>query len=544
MLTVADILAETLQAAGIDTVFGLPGGENVAVLDALRRYGLRFILVRNESSAVFMADATARLTGKPSACLTTLGPGAANAVAGVAHAYLDRAPVLVITAQTPEHLLPNHTHQVLDLAALFTPITKGSFPVQADKVRATVQAALQLTMSGRPGPVHLRISNETAAQPMPEETRWIAPPAVLSLIFSSKDQFATARQLLAQARKPVIVAGVGLEPEQPYAALRALAETLNAPVIVTPKAKGALPDDHVLAAGVIGLARTDPAYQILDEADCIIAVGFDVVELVKPWQQAAPLVWIAPWANIDPGLPAVAEFIGAMQPILAPLADLTSHSAPDWGATRVAALHQQLAQQALPAPAPGRLLPQTVLQIVRQHSARETLVTTDVGSHKILAGLTWPAYMPNRYLVSNGLSCMGSALPSAMAASLALPGQPVLCLTGDAGLAMVLGELGLLAELKLPVVIVLFNDNALDLIRSAQQRAGTPTYGTEFVNPNFRQIAAAYKLDAYQVQDEVTCTAAIKAALANNRPTLIEAMIDPLSYPTTPGKALTRPSQG
>ncbi len=533
-MIVADILAETLQAAGIATIFGLPGGENVAVLDALRRRGMRFVLVRNESSAVFMADATARLTGKPSACLTTLGPGAANAIAGVAHAYLDRAPVLVITAQTPEQLLPHHTHQVLDLAALFTPITKGSFHVQAINARAVIQAALQLTISDRPGPVHLRISNEAAAQPLSEVISSTTPDPVITPIAADVAQFAFARQLLTQARKPVIVVGVGLEPEQPYAALQQLAETLQAPVIVTPKAKGALPADHALTAGVIGLARTDPAYQILDEADCIIAVGFDVVELVKPWQQTAPLIWIAPWSNTEPVLPSVAEFSGPLTPILEQLADLRSDPASDWGAPRVAALHAQLARQELPAPAPGRLLPQTVLQIVRQHSARDLLMTTDVGSHKILAGLTWPAYTPNRYLVSNGLSCMGFALPAAIAASLALPGQPVLCLTGDAGLAMVLGELGLLAELKLPVVIVIFNDNALDLIRSAQQRAGKPTYGTEFVNPNFMQIATAYGLDAYQVQDEAACTSAIKAALASNRPTLIEAMIDPASYPTTP----------
>ncbi|CAN5468535.1 acetolactate synthase large subunit [soil metagenome] len=533
-MIVADILAETLQAAGIDTIFGLPGGENVAVMDALRRHGLRFILVRNESSAVFMADATARLTGRPSACLTTLGPGAANALAGVAHAYLDRAPVLVITAQTPEQLLPDHTHQVLDLAALFTPVTKGTFHVQANNARAVLQTALQLMRSGRPGPVHLRVSNETAAQSLNEATSSQSSSPVPTLSSTNKDHFAAARQLLAQAGKLVIVAGVGLEPEQPYSALRLLAETLDAPVIVTPKAKGALPDDHPLAAGVIGLTRTDPAYEILDEADCIIAVGFDVVELVKPWQQTVPLIWVAPWANVDPKLPATAEFMGAMGPILQQLADLPNQPAPDWGAHRVAALRQQLAQEPLPLPAPNRLLPQTVLQIVRQQCARDVLVTTDVGSHKILAGLTWPTYIPNRYLVSNGLSCMGFALPAAIAASLALPNQPVICLTGDAGLAMILGELGLLAELQLPVIVVLFNDNALDLIRSAQQRAGKPTYGTEFVNPNFMRIAAAYELDAYQVQDQVSCTNALKAALGSGRPTLIEAMIDPLSYPTTP----------
>ncbi|MFN8491895.1 MAG: thiamine pyrophosphate-binding protein [Caldilineaceae bacterium] len=535
MPTVADLLAQTLQAAGIDTVFGLPGGENVAVMDALRRHNFRFVLARNESSAVFMADVTARLTGKPSVCLTTLGPGAANAVAGVAHAYLERTPVLIITAQTPEHLLAYHTHQVLDLGTLFAPITKGTFTVDAANAQETIAHTLRLTVAGRPGPVHLRISNEAAAQPVSTAaaTGNLLPPEP-----PTHSDVSAARACLTQAEKPVVVAGLGLEPEGPYSVLQTLAEALHAPVITTPKAKGALPEDHPLAAGVIGLTRTDPAYQILDEADCILAVGFDVVELVKPWQQTAPLVWVAAWANVDPTITAVAECVGPLEPLLGQLADTGFTPHPAWGATRVAALRQALAQQILPPPAPERLLPQTVLQIVRQTIPRATLVTTDVGSHKILAGLTWPAYAPNRYMVSNGLSCMGFALPAAIAASLALPGQAIVCFTGDAGFSMVLGELGLLTELNLPVIVVLFNDNALDLIRSAQVRAGKPVYGTEFINPNFCQIATAYRLDAYRVQTEAECAKALQTALVNQRPALIEALIDPSSYPTTPRKAV------
>lgn len=532
MKTVADVLVETLQAAGIDTVFGLPGGENVAVMDALRRYGLRFVLARHESSAVFMADVTARLTGKPGVCLTTLGPGAANAVAGVAHAYLDRAPVLIITAQTPDALLPDHTHQVLDLAALFAPITKGTFQVQPSGAREIVRSALALTTNARPGPVHLRISNEDAAQPALPASHQSAPPDQLSALHP--EDLACARAQLAHARKPVIVVGVGLEPEQPYIALRELAEAAQAPVIVTPKSKGALADDHPLAAGVIGLTRTDPAYAILDEADCIVAVGFDVVELVKPWGQAAPLIWVAPWPNVDPTLPAVADLTGPLQTSLHQLIDTAFAIAPDWGAARVTALRQLLASRVLPASSTGQLLPQTVLQIVRQQLPPTAVVATDVGSHKILAGLTWPMALPNRYLVSNGLSCMGFALPAALAAGLALPGQVILCLTGDAGLAMALGELGLLAELQVPVVVLVLRDNALDLIRSAQARAGKPAYGTEFVNPDFVRIAAAYGLDAYRVTNVDECSSAIQAALAGMRPALIEARIDPVSYPTTP----------
>jgi acetolactate synthase-1/2/3 large subunit len=533
--TVAEIVVSHLVNAGIATVFGLPGGENVQVLEALRRQGMHFVLVRNESSAVFMADATARLTGKPGVCLTTLGPGAMNAVAGVAHAYLERSPVLIISAQTPDHLLAYHTHQVLDLEAIFRPITKGTFAVTADNAGVVVEQALALATHGRPGPVHLRISNESAGlmagtdQPRTPSTTLVSTSAA-----ESTTALATAQRLLMQAQCPVIVVGVGLEPEQPYAALRELAEAAHAPVLVTPKAKGALSDNHPLAAGVIGLTRSDPAYQILDEADAIIAVGFDVVELVKPWQQTAPLIWLAPWANADPKIAAVAEFVGPLQPILEQFSDLPFPSVSDWGEERVARWRAAQAARTLPAPQPGRLRPQTVLQILRQQLPPETLVTTDVGSHKILAALTWPVYAPNRYLLSNGLSCMGYGLTAAIAGSLALNRQPTVAFTGDAGLAMVMGELALLHELQTPVIVVVFNDSALDLIRSAQVRAKQPVFGTEFINPNFAQIAAAYGLDAYQVHDEASCLHAIQTALAAGRPCLIEALIDPVSYPTTP----------
>jgi acetolactate synthase-1/2/3 large subunit len=535
MPTVAEIVARTIKEAGIEIVFGLPGGENTEVLDAIRREGIRFELVTNESSAVFMADATARLTRKPGGCLTTLGPGATNAVAGVAHAYLDRAPVLVITAQTPEYLLSHYTHQVVDLQALFTPITKASFKMDAQNVRQIMNNALDLTMQGRPGPVHIAISNEAAGEIASDVAMGHGPviSEKRSPSFSPAD-IAAARELLAQSKRPVIVAGLGLEPEAPYAALRELAESLPAPVITLPKAKGSLPADHPLAAGTIGLTHADPAYEILDEADCILAVGFDVVELVKPWQQTAPLIWIAPWPNDAPHIAAELELVGPMLPVLQQLADVANAVEPEWGQQGVAAWRKTQANQPLPEPSPGRILPQTILRVLRQYTPRETMLVTDVGSHKIFYGLEWPAVRPNRYLLSNGLSCMGFSLPAAIAASLVLPNQPTLCITGDAGLAMVLGELGVLARLQTPVIIVVMNDNALDLIRSAQVRRGKPAFGVEFTSPDFAAIAAAYGIESYKVSNESECTQAIQSAVAAGQPALIEAMIDPVSYPTTP----------
>ncbi len=526
--TVAEVLVQTLKEAGADIVFGLPGGENVEVMEALRQEDIRFVLVRNESSAVYMADVYTRLTGKPGICLTTLGPGATNAYVGMAHAYLDRAPVMLITAETNQSYLPDHTHQVYNLQTLFEPVTKLTASLTSQNVQQVTTQALQTMHKGRPGPIHLSVSREMATK-LAESNEMTQP----STPFASNIDLNAARTALTEATRPVIIVGVGMEPEQPYDVLQTLAEAANAPVIVTPKAKGSISDRHPLSAGTIGLTRIDPVYEILDEADCIIAVGYDVVELVKPWDQTAPLIWIAPWANEDPTIPAVAEFVGPMQPVMEQLSDLPYQADPQWGATRVATLRDKLATEVLPSPQTGRMLPQSVLNVIRKHLPDNTLITTDVGSHKICTALNWPAYTPNRYMLSNGLSAMSFGLTGAIAGAIALE-QPVVCITGDAGFGMVLGELSLLTEYNLPVIIIVMNDSALDLIRAAQHRAGKPAYGTEFTNPDFSQIAAGYGLNFHRVADETACDQAIQTAYANGQPTIIEALIDPISYPTTP----------
>lgn len=529
--TVAEVIAEELKQTGVEYVYGLPGGENVQVLDAIRRVGIQYVLVHHESSAVFMADTNARLTGKPGVCMTTLGPGATNAVAGIAHAFLDRAPVLIITPQIPSDHLPAETHQHVDIAGVYAPITKASLMVQPLSARETVQRALAMLREGRPGPVHLQVTNEDAAKPAVDDASSRDHPTHSQPI---KRDFTIAHDILSRSRRPVIIAGLGLEPERPYRELLALAEAAHAPVISTPKAKGCIPDDHPLAGGVIGLMRTDPAYEILDQADAIIAVGFDVVELVKTWDYNVPLIWVAPWENRDPVIQSAAEFVGPMLPTLKELHKARWQPSPDWGEARIALHRAKLDARQLPSPANGRMLPQQVLAALRDATPRDVIFTTDVGSHKILSCLTWETLTPNSFFVSNGLSCMGFGLPSAIAASMIHPERPVVCVIGDAGLLMTMGELGVLARLKTNVIVVVMNDGALDLIRAQQIKAGKPIYGTEFGNPGFVSIAEAFGIQGVRVASEEECSRHISAALARKGPTLIEAMIDPVSYPTTP----------
>ena len=529
MTTVADYFAQQLIGAGVERVYGLPGGENVEILDAFRQRGIDFLLVKNESSACFMAATDARLTGTIGVALATLGPGAANAYAGLAHAYLDRAPLLLITAANDPAVIGKHSHQVIDLNAMFRPVCKRTAELTAEDAADAIPQALSLAKADRPGPVHISIHNRIAAHAMqavsPAQTQ-------LESGADNASNIGAVRRLLADKRKPIIVAGLGLEPNRPYQQIRLLAESLNAPLIDTPKSKGALSADHPLFAGTVGLTPEDPVYDLLDEADCFLAIGFDVVELVKPWDYEKPLIWIADWSNHDPPIACKLELIGAVGELLDALGEAKANTSRDWGAERVRQFRQRLSRRQLPAPAVGRILPQTFLTSLRENTPDDIVLTTDVGSHKIFTALEWRPRMPNRYFVSNGLSAMGFGLSSAIAAA-EITRQPVVCVTGDAGLAMVMGELGLLAERQLPVLIALMNDSALDLIRSAQMRRGRLAYGTEFANPDFESIAKAYGIAYRKVESRLDCDEAIGAGLARQAPMLIDVMIDPIGYPTT-----------
>ncbi len=529
MVTVAEYFAEELSAAGVERVYGLPGGENVEILEAIRKRGIEFVLVKSESSACFMAAAEARITGNISVALTTLGPGAANAAAGLAHAYLDRAPALLITAADDPQLRGRHSHQVIDLAAMFRPICKSTLELTPQNAARSIHDSIYAAQSNRPGPVHLSIHNNVAGQNIPEDATSAGAVADSP---RRPMRLGAFQDLLAKKRKPLIVLGLGLEPARPYSQVRKLAESLRAPVIDTAKSKGALSSTHPLFAGTIGLTRDDPVYELLAEADCIIAIGFDVVELVKPWEMASPLIWIANWENQDPRIPSALELVGPVDRTLNRLAEVKGATAADWGEKRVSAFRAAQTAIALPAPQSNRILPQIFLASLRENSPDDIILTTDVGSHKIFTALNWPARQPNRYFVSNGLSAMGYGLCSAIAAA-ELSGKPTVCITGDAGLMMAMGELSLLAERELPVLVMVMNDAALDLIRSAQLRRRRPAYGTEFLNPDFADIASAFGLAYRRVESKAACDAAIRDGIAARAPMLIDVMIDPVGYPTT-----------
>ena len=536
MHTLADFLAESLWDLGIRKVFGLPGGENVHLIDALDRKGLVFHLVRNESSAAYAAAACYRLSGQPQACLTTLGPGMTHAAAGLGHLWLDRAAVVFLTARTAETAGPWHTHQVLDLAALAGPMAKSSFTVQQETAHQ-IPDVLSLMLEGRPGPVHIQMSNEAAGTTyagIRQRERVAQEFQVPAAQRQGDHGLAHASAVMGDMQRPVIMAGLGVRSVEAAQGTLALAEALNAPVLTTPKAKGTVSDHHDLAAGVIGLTRTDPAYAVLEAADGVVAVGFDVVELVKPWDWQGPLVWLAEWPNRDPRIPATVELTGNLAELLGQLSD-HGRNRSRWYAENLGPSTMKHANTRRPPSRADSMSPQQVLTVLRQTAPTEALMTVDVGSHKIFFSLEWPTYAPNDFLLSNGLSCMGYGLASAIGAGTEDPHRLVLSIVGDGGLAMCAGELGLLGEIGSNTKIIVLRDKALDLIRSAQSRAGKNPIGTEYqVVTDHVRLAEAYGMKGVHVSTPEEFRIALDIALAVCGPFLIEVELDPTTYPTTP----------
>ena len=542
MSTCAEVLACSLHDLGVRTVFGLPGGENVRILDSLREQGIEFVLVRNESSAAYAASARWTLTGELQACLTTLGPGITHAAAGVGHLWLDRAGVVVISACTAEASGPMHTHQVLDQEHLMAPMVKAHIKVEPDNVHA-VRDVCSLAMEGRPGPVYVQISNEVAG--LPAAGGGIDPEPRPAKPEPDMEGVEKALALMARARRPVVVAGLGARDASLRISVQTVAGSLQAPIVATPKAKGIVPDSHPLAAGVIGLTRTDPVYELLEQADLVIAVGFDVVELVLPWEFDGALVWVAEWPNVDPPLPADVELTGDVAGHLGGLAQ-AAEPATGWIDTDFHAFRRDRTVPAPKAAAEGRVSPQAVMRSLRRYSDPDAIMTVDVGSHKIHFALDWPTHDVSGFLLSNGLSCMGFGLAGAIGAATLDPGRQVICVIGDGGLSMCVGELGLLRELGVNVKVVVMQDEALDLIRVAQLRAGSPVQGTEYgVSVDHARLAAAFGITGRRVTDNASLDDAVRTACVQTGPYLVEVMLDPVSYPTFPstldGRGATYP---
>lgn len=530
--TTAQVMARYFKAAGISHIFGLPGGQNIEFMEAARREGLEFVLARREGTAALMADAAGQLTGVPGVCMSTLGPGSTNLVNGVANSYLDRSPVIAVSGQLGTRLEATFTHQNIDQHALFLPITKWATGIGPDDAATVMRRALRLAVAERPGPVHLTLNANLAKTPATDsEVRLppLKPAAEWTQVTQASGAGGDAFKQLKKSKRPVVLCGMSAMRSGAGASLTAFAERLGCPVVTSPKAKGTFPEDHPYFAGTLDMACNKLIWDFLQSADLIIAAGFDGVELIKPWQLDAPVIHIDSVANTDQVYPAEIELIGPVPLILDALAD-GCEAGEKWKESAVKAHRDAVRELYFSGRQEGKLNPTDVVEAARAAFPKETLITTDVGSHKLLVGQGWTAHEPGSVLMSNGLSAMGFALPGAITAKMLDRERPVVCFTGDGGLAMVHGELQLASELGLGLVVIVFSDNSMNRIELKQMQLGYPATGTRFESSDLVGLAQSMGCDGERAETPKALEKVLSRVNGLNRPLLVEAKIDPTQY--------------
>lgn len=529
MVTHADVVAKLLADAGIEYIFGMPGSRaSVELIEAARKQGVRYILSNNESAAAVMAATYGVLQRRPGVCSTGVGPGATNAVNGIAHAQLERAPVLVFTDRYPDTLYRHLPRQRVDQEQLFRTVTKGSFPIADDSAERSVRRALQLAMEGRPGPVHLDLPDDVMQHPaagLPEPTPYTRWDGAVSGDSPAIQALATT---IAAAQRPVLVAGLGINREGCEASLQALAERLQAPVLLAVSAKGSLSDAHPLCGGTF--MGSEAAHPLLAQSDLIVTIGLDVVELFEPglWPYHQRVANIDAVPHQDGLFQPSQELVGAIGPALDALTPLLTPCHGWQQAVISAARHRH--QPPAVSSRGERVSPIAALRIMRQVLPAETILTADAGQHKVYASRLWECYQPLGYLTSSGLGTMGVAIPIAITTKLLRPQQPVVALTGDGGFLMRVSELETARREEVPILIVIFDDGYLNLIKIKQEQQGYAVQGSHFAPVDYVQVARGFGFRAARVNQEEALTETLRRAVASGEPWVIDVVIDPEGY--------------
>jgi acetolactate synthase-1/2/3 large subunit len=542
----ADLIVATLKAAGIDRGFGIPSGNVLPLMEAMRKGGIAFALTAHEGSAGFAADVTGRMTGRPGLAIATLGPGATNLATGIGCAYLDRSPVIAITCNLNTDQLGRRIQMWIDHHALFAPITKGTFRLEEGRIAETLSAAIALALSEPRGPVHLDLPEDVALAPAKEALP--APMVVQSLAPPGEAAIARAGELIAAAERPVAVIGASAMRLTDPALLRRVIERHDLPFATTTMAKGMVDEDHPLAVGCIERACRQVQRRFLRMADLIVGIGYDTVEVeYEAWIGEVPLLHIdIEPADIASGVKLVHQVCGDLDTALGRLAALpkvgngpsgngsseNAVRANGWTATALDE-HRRAFHRTL-RPASSAFTAHAAIDAVRRALPPDGILSFDVGAHTHQIASQWTAHAPKTFHITNGWSSMGFGLPGAIAAKLARPDLPVVCLIGDGCFQMTCGEVAVAKRLGLALPIVVLDDRWLALIKVKQIRRQFPLYGTALQEEDYREPPAHYfGVPALGVRSADALAAAVTAALDADGPLVIEAVVDSDHYVDT-----------
>ena len=520
-MTGAELLVRCLEREGVRYVFGVPGEETLDVNDALARSSVRFIPVRHEQAAAFMADVWGRLTGQAGVCLATLGPGATNLATGLADANLDRAPVVAITGQLARDLLHKESHQYVDIVEVFRPFTKWNARIETGAVVAeAVRKAFKRAQEEKPGACHLELPEDVAGaeaegEPLaPDRPRRPSP---------DRPSLARAADVINRAAHPLILAGNGVIRGHASRELAELAERARIPVVTTFMAKGAIPSEHPLAVATVGMASDDPGRVGFGDADVVIAIGYDPVEWgparFNPTGRLRIVHIDFTAAEVDARYQREVEVVADVREALELLAPLV-------------AVHPERTPPARRAEDPRRgdesfpVLPQRIIADLESVLAPDDIVVSDVGAHKLWVAKRLATRRPNTVIISNGFAAMGIGLPGAIAAKLARPERHVVTVTGDGGFLMNVQELETAVRLRLAFVVLIFRDDGYGVIRWKQERQFGRTAGVELGNPDFVALAHAFGCEGVTITAAKDLRPALERALAASVPVLIDCPVD------------------
>jgi len=532
--TVAAVTARALAAAGIDRVFGLPGGEVLVLIDELRRVGVDFVLVRHEANAGIAAAVYGKLRRQPGVVLTTLGPGAANLLLPLGNAYLDQEPLLAISAQIPEEFPPSHTHQLLPLHDIYRPLTRLVETITTRNAAGAVARAIAACMTRPLGTAYLTLSAREALKPIDTGPR--PDSATSTADRPSNAGFGDAREhaselaaRLAQAQRPMVLIGLSIDPAN-AARIRRWIDAWQLPVAVTPKVKGIVDETAATFVGVIsGMAADGLMCDALAAADLLIGFGLDPVEVDKTWHAELPIHWVLEAPNVGGRVPDGVDLVDHAE-----LLDAFGPSAPKvWGQPFREFQQKRrdmLLRPTRPAANGETMWPGDIVSALATALPAETIVTTDVGSHKYLFGQFWPSRRPETFWMSNGLSGMAYGLSAAIGAKLARPDAPVLAALGDGGFSMNAQELETAERVGARFITVVLEDDSYSLIKLSQEGKKLEPYRTDFGPIDTVKMAEACGVEGLRTTNPDELSAAARRALDRRQSLVIAVPVDYLDY--------------
>ncbi|MDH4440688.1 MAG: thiamine pyrophosphate-binding protein [Rhizobium sp.] len=529
---VADTIAATLYAHGIRHAFGMPGGEVVTLIDGLEQAGITFHLARHETAAASMAAGASVTTNTPGLLVTTVGPGLANAVNGIADAAQEHVPLVVISGIVDRATRGRYTHQVIDHAQLLRPLVKASFEIECESAGPTVARALALALTHPMGPVHLDLSPAVAAM-IDAQPRVLAPTTLLAPAIDAADPaIQTLAQHLSKAERPLILAGFEAARAAAGPHVLRLAEAIGAPVLTTYKGKGLIPETHPLSLGGAGLSPLADTIMLdlIRRADLILMIGYDPIEMRLGWLD--PVSDLDRIIEITTAAPDHAMHHAATR-LVADTADATAalaaavHPKTTWPDGEPVRVREQVAAIFATRSDWG---PHVIIDLLNEAAGPDGLVTVDSGAHRILLSQKWVAARPLSLLQSAGFCTMAAALPLAIGAKVADPQRRVFAVMGDGGLEMGIGELATLRDLGHPVTVVVFQDQSLALIALKQASAGLASAGVSLGETDFATIATGFGGHGVRVETADDLRRALADAEGRSTFTLISCSFDADAY--------------